>query len=78
MLEELTVLRPNQRLERFGEIDLELGGVTWTLTGWRHWGTGQAPIHYWVSPGGWPMLVTWLHKALVCSWLSTRAPAVRP
>lgn len=78
MLEELTVLRPNQRLERFGEIDLELGGVTWTLTGWRHWGTGQAPIHYWVSPGGWPMLVTWLHKALVCSWLSNRAPAVRP
>ncbi len=70
LLEELQLVRPAQVLESFGRLRLQTTAGERTLSGWRHWGTGTPPIHYWTTPTGWPLLVCGLRRCLVARSLS--------
>ena len=52
MLEDLDLLKPNQRLTYWGTTEVELGGRTMKLTGYQQIGEGILPYHYWLDASG--------------------------
>ena len=52
MIEDLDLLKPAQRLTYWGTTEVELGGRTVRLTGYRQIGRGILPYHYWLDESG--------------------------
>jgi len=69
MLDELTVLREEQILERIDTVSLELGSGPVELQGYRYYGRGTTPVHCWLGPHGMPLFVCSLGTALVAQEL---------
>jgi hypothetical protein len=49
MLEDLDLVKPNQRLSYWGTAEVELGGKTIRLAGYQQIGEGILPYHYWLD-----------------------------
>jgi hypothetical protein len=52
MLEDLRLVRGEQRLSFDGEAEFELGGKKMRLYGYHQIGEGILPIHYWLDEEG--------------------------
>jgi hypothetical protein len=52
MIEDLDLVKPGQRLTYWGTTEVELGGRTVRLTGYRQIGRGILPYHYWLDESG--------------------------
>lgn len=52
MLEDLDLVKPNQRLSYWGTTEVELGGKTVRLVGYQQIGEGILPYHYWLDDSG--------------------------
>jgi hypothetical protein len=58
LLHDFTSPRPDQRLERYGVLELSLDGRAHRLHGFVQTGTATEPTHFWVDEAGRPLLVT--------------------
>ncbi len=52
LLEDLDLVKPNQRLSYWGTIDLPLGDSSIRLVGYQQIGQGILPYHYWLDTSG--------------------------
>jgi hypothetical protein len=58
MLEDLTIVRPDQTLAKGPAVEVPYQDGVHKLTSWAHTGQGVLPIHYLVDENGLPQLMT--------------------
>lgn len=58
LLEDLTLVRPDQVLRKGREVSVPYQGGEHKLASWAHTGQGVLPIHYLVDESGLPQLMT--------------------
>ena len=64
-IEELMILRTEQILERIHAVELATAAGPVSLQGYRHYGRGTPPVHYWLGPRGLPLFIASLGSALL-------------
>lgn len=58
LFQDMTSLRPRQRVRPCGTLEMSFGGTTTTLHGFVQTGSGTEPVHYWLDAEGRPLLCT--------------------
>lgn len=58
LLDELLLLKPNQRIRAAAPVDVPFGTGAVRMQPWAHVGPGVLPMHYFVDEAGLPQLIT--------------------